>query len=153
MTKIRSILLCALVLPLSACAGRDWQRIYAGGKTMATFIDETHESMWSDPLNERLEVCSAQLPEVTTNEAIDECLGVYANNPKVVEALEAYNASAKLLSAVLLATDPEAKDKRELQAAWREVIARALEMLELLPESDKLTRQLRALTGGQPWAN
>lgn len=136
----------ALVLALAGCAST-WKAVYAGARTSADFVDQTHERAWSLPLGERVDECGQILPPDASRADVDACLGVFVANPKVLEALVAYNAAADVLAAALLATDPEAKDQSAVLDAWGDVLAAARDLLVLFPDGERFVRQLDAIAG------
>jgi hypothetical protein len=145
---MRALQTLALLLALGATAcASTWRTVYAGSSAAADFIDRTHARAWSEPLNKRADECEETLPEDRISADVDACLGVYTRNPDVLAALERYNAAADVLAAVLLATDPEAKDQAAILAAWADVLAAARDLLALFPDADKHLRQLDTLTG------
>lgn len=133
----------------TGCAST-WQAVYAGASASADYIDQTHAKAWSEPLRERAEECDETMPEDRTDADVDACLGVYARNPEVVAALERYNAAADVLAAVLIATDPTAKDQSAVLEAWGGVLEAARALVAILPEADRLLRQLDTITRKAP---
>lgn len=133
----------ACIALLSGCAGT-WQQVYAGAAATADYIDSAHERGWSNPLNQRVDECAESLPSTATGDDVDACLGPYAANPEVLTALERYNAAADVLSATLLATDPNG-DQTEVLAAWSAVLAAARELVALFPDGERFLRQLDAI--------
>jgi hypothetical protein len=140
--------LIPILLLIPACAG-PWKSTYTAGAVTAQFVTDTHRIAWSEPLRERADECESRLDyEVDTQADFDECLGVYAQNDQVLEALEVYNAASEVLEQALLATDPEKPDRVALISAWADVLDAALHLLALFPEAEKLAGQLQTLTAG-----
>lgn len=148
MRVLQSLTLTASLL-VTGCAST-WQAVYAGASASADYIDRTHAKAWSEPLRERAEECDETLPDDRTDADVDACLGVYARNPEIVAALERYNAAADVLAAVLIATDPTAKDQSAVLAAWGDVLEAARSLVALFPEADRLLRQLDVITRRSP---
>ena len=134
----------AVLLSLTGCAG-SWQNTYAGAKTLAVYVEDVHENGWSKPLNAKADQCEASLPEDASAAQVDECLGPFVHNDKVVDALEAYDAAAEVLGAALLATDPSSKDQSAVLEAWGDVMSAALDLIALFPEAEKFTKQLKTI--------
>lgn len=123
-----------------------WKGTYAGAKTLAVYVEDVHENGWSEPLNARVDECEESLADDASLAEVDECLGEYGEaNPKVIVALEAYDAAAKVLGAALLATDPSSKDQSAVVEAWADVLAAALDLVSLFPEGEKFVKQLKVI--------
>lgn len=137
-----------MVLLSTGCAN-SWQHTYASAATMKEFVTNTHKTGWSDPLNDQREECNESLdPEVNTKADFDECMGPYSveTNKKILTALEVYKSKAAILSAVLLATDPENPDPEKLQEAFELALGAAQDLLALLPEGKRNLSTLKKLT-------
>lgn len=148
MPKILKTLFILLCLLTTACSSA-WKVAYVGGATTASFVTDTHREAWSLPLNHKAAECANALnPQTTTKKDFDRCMSPYTaeNNKKVQEALVAYNAAAKVLSELLLATDPKNPDKKRLLSAWEDTLKAALHLVGLFPAAEKYTNQLQVLT-------
>lgn len=118
-------------------------KAYIAGSVANQITTEAH-GVFDKAANKRITECDPETNESVTDEAgFDECLGPFAGNDKVVAALTLYTAAASALFAVLSA--PDSTDGQKEQA-MREAVRAALDALELIPEAEAFSRQLRELT-------
>ncbi len=148
---MKRLVLSLALLP--ACAeGNAYLNTYRAGVITKEVVTTAHKEAWSDPLRDKVEVCSQSVPRDSSVEELDECLDPFtrANNDKVVKALAGYQTAAAALTTILIAAEknPDNVDKTVLKDAALSTLDAARELLALFPEVQAWVDRLEMLLKG-----
>jgi len=140
-------------LVLSAgCATTGYKASYVTGAVTKQFATESY-GIYSSEFNDKIDeccagdVCNPESPDVITKTELDQCMGAKyeaATHDKIEKAIEVYHGAAKAHSSIMKIVDGSEEDRK---AATNELLEAAIDLLELLPEGDKLVARLKQLTG------
>lgn len=132
---------------LSACSG-SYRNTYLIGSATKEFTTQAYD-VYSEEFNKKLQECDPENnSEVTTKTLFDECMGdafKKDTHDKIVTAIDVFYEASKSLTAVLELQDASSKEDR--QKAIDEILASAIALLEMLPNGEKMARDLKKIAG------
>ena len=127
---------------LAACAHDPYVNTFRAGVITQQIVTESHHRLWSDPLNARIEVCDAAVPDGASVADLDRCMEPFTreNNDKILKTLASYNLAAAALSAALLA--------KEKDLPISAVVKAAEDLVALFPQGLPWLNRLKMLLKG-----
>lgn len=144
----------ALLLFSFGCSSAGYKTSYVMGAVTKEFSTNAYD-IYSNELNQRINeccdggVCEKDSEDQITKSELDECLGNFFNkedNDKIKTAIDAYYEAAQIHTAAMSAVDGDPGQQKDAALA---VLNSAKEMLKLLPNGEKLVKDLNKLTGGK----
>jgi hypothetical protein len=105
-------------------------------------IEEAHKAVWSDPLRLRVSKCEG-------SSDVPLCMGDFTpeNNQRVIQALEAYSASAKVAAGAILAASKDSSGPDPF-ALTKNAVDAGLSFLAIIPRASSYSTKLTELLEG-----
>lgn len=141
-----------LSLVLFAGCATGYKASYVAGAVTKQFSTESY-GIYSEQFNNKIDECCAgdscnpESPDAITKTELDSCMGTafeQASHEKIELAIKAYHEAAKVHSSAMEIV--ECSDE-ERKAATNALLDSAINLLELLPNGNKLVSKLKKLTG------
>jgi hypothetical protein len=141
-----------LSLFLFAGCATGYKASYVTGAVTKQFSTESY-GIYSEQFNKKIDDCCAgdscnpESPDVITKTELDQCMGPayeQESHGKIELAIKVYHEAAKAHSAAMQIVDGSDEERK---AATNALVDSAINLLELLPDGNKLVSKLKKLTG------
>lgn len=141
-----------LSLVLFAGCATGYKASYVTGAVTKQFSTESY-GVYSEQFNKKIDECcdgdscNPESPDVITKTELDQCMGPayeQASHEKIELAIKVYHEAAKVHSAAMEIAEGNDEERKAATAA---LLDSAINLLELLPDGNKLASKLKKLTG------